>query len=250
VYGLLGVDLTGFTPSTMTSVALFTADGNGGVTNGFADTFLQQNGNQGTAGAQISAAFSGIYSIDTKGTGRVRAQFDHFTPHPTPGTTPLLFFYLTGNGNPPLVLVGVDPNYSSLGAGIAYPQSAGPFTLAGDYGFSFTQQNGTENDGTGVMTANSSANTLAGTVDANSAFNPTSNTPITGTFGTPASNGRFPGTFAGPIFDFSPFATEYYAIDSSHGFFLETDLVNSAAPSAVVSFGYYAARTPVCDGCP
>ena len=35
-----------------------------------------------------------------------------------------------------------------------------------------------------------------------------------------------------------------------HGFFVETDLVNSTAPSAVVSFGYCAARTPVCTGCP
>jgi hypothetical protein len=162
----------------------------------------------------------------------------------------VFYLYLTGNGNPPLVLVGVDPNYSAVGAGIAYPQSAAPFTFSGDYGFSFTQQNGTENDGTGVLTANSSTNALSGTVDANTAFNPTANNPITGTFGTPDSTGRFSGSFSSAIFDFSPFATEYYAIDSNHGFFVETDLVNSTAPSAVVSFGYYAARTPVCTGCP
>jgi hypothetical protein len=250
VYGLLGADLTGFTPSTMTSVGLFTSDGNGGLATGFTDTFLQQNGNQGFAGSQISATFNGTYAVDTEGTGRVRAQLSHFTPHPTPGTSPVLFLYLTGNGNPPLVLVGVDPNYSSVGAGLAYPQSAAPFTFSGDYGLSFTQQNGSENDGTGVLTANSSANTQSGVADANSAFNPTSNNPITGTFGTPDSNGRFSGTFASPIFDFSPFAAEYYAIDSNRGFFIETDLVNSTAPSAVVSFGYYAARTPVCPGCP
>ena len=250
VYGLLGADLTAFTPSTMTSVGLFTADGNGGIANGVADTFLQQNGNQGTAGSQISATFIGAYSVDALGTGRVRAQFSNFTPHPTPGTAPVFYLYLTGNGNPPLVLVGVDPNYLAVGAGIAYPQSGAPFTFSGDYGFSFTQQNGTENDGTGVLTADSSTNALSGTVDANTAFNPTANNPITGTFGTPDSTGRFSGSFSSAIFDFSPFATEYYAIDSNHGFFVETDLVNSTAPSAVVSFGYYAARTPVCTGCP
>jgi hypothetical protein len=47
----------------------------------------------------------------------------------------------------------------------------------------------------------------------------------------------------------------YYFIDADHGFFVETDLLNSIPPttpptaSAQVSFGYYAARTPVCTGC-
>jgi hypothetical protein len=126
-----------------------------------------------------------------------------------------------------------------------------PFTFGGDYGFSFTQQNGTENDGTGAMTANPAANTLSGVVDANSGFNPTSNNSLSGTFGTPAvANGRFPGTLSSPIFDFSPFALDYYTIDSNHGFFIETDLVNPTAPSSVVTFGHYAARTAVCAGCP
>jgi hypothetical protein len=256
VFGLVGTDLTGSTPSTMTSVGLFTADGAGGLANGFTDTLLQQNGAQGTAGSQISAAISGIYSVDIKGTGRVLPLFTHFSPPTKPSFSPKLIFYLTGNGNPALVLDGSDTsgaiNYPSVGAGIAYPQSAGPFTFGGDYGFSFTQQNGTENDGTGAMTANPAANTLSGVVDANSGFNPTSNNSLSGTFGTPAAaaNGRFPGTFSSPIFDFSPFAMDYYAIDSNHGFFIETDLVNPTAPSAVVTFGYYAARTAVCAGCP
>jgi hypothetical protein len=254
VFGLVGTDLAGFAPSTFTSVGLFTADGAGGVANGFTDTFLQQNGAQGSAGSQISAAFSGIYSVDTKGTGRVLPVLTHFSPPTRPTFLPKYIFYLTGNGNPALVLDGSDTSsaisYPSVGTGIAYPQSAAPFTFSGDYGFSFTQQNGTENDGTGVLTANSSTNALSGTVDANTAFNPTANNPITGTFGTPDSTGRFSGSFSSAIFDFSPFATEYYAIDSNHGFFVETDLVNSTAPSAVVSFGYYAARTPVCTGCP
>jgi hypothetical protein len=64
----------------------------------------------------------------------------------------------------------------------------------------------------------------------------------------PDANGRFAGTFAGP-FDFSPFSAEYYAIDSGHGFFEETDLTNVLAPTGVVSFGYYTPRTPACSGC-
>jgi hypothetical protein len=205
------------TPTTMPVVGVTS----GGLANGFTDTLLQQNGAQGNAGSGISAAFSGIYSVDTKGTGRVLPIFTHFSPPTKPSFSPKLIFYLTGKGNPALVLDGSDTsgaiNYPSVGAGIAYPQSAAPFTFGGDYGFSFTQQNGTENDGTGAMTANSSANTLSGVVDANSAFNPTSNNPITGTFATPNANGRFPSTFASPIFDASPFAMEYYAIDSDHG---------------------------------
>jgi hypothetical protein len=39
--------------------------------------------------------------------------------------------------------------------------------------------------------------------------------------------------------------------DPTHGFFIETDLVTQGAQqNGQVSLGYYAARTPVCDGCP
>jgi hypothetical protein len=251
VFGVLGVDLTGSTPNTFTSAGVFTADGSGDFTNGFTDTLLQQNGAQGTAGSQISAAFSGSYEIAPPGgIGRFRGYFDHFVSPPHPGYIPLYFFYLTGNGNPILFLDASDTslNYPSLGAGIAYPQSAAPFTFSGDYGLSFTQQNGTENDGTGQITAISG--TLSGIVDNNSAFTITFDSPISGTYGAPLSNGRSAGTLSGPPFDFSPFAVDYYVIDPTQGFFVETDLVNPNDPSGVVSFGYYSARTPVCAGCP
>ena len=153
--------------------------------------------------------------------------------------------YLTGNGNPPLVLGGGDPtlDYPFLGAGIAYPQSTASLTFAGDYGFSITQQNGTETDGNGQFTADSSAHSLSGIVDINSALNPTLGTTFIDSFTAPGANGRFSGT----LFN-SAITVEYYMIDSSHGFFVETDLVT--LPSNQVSFGYYAARTPVCAGCP
>jgi hypothetical protein len=253
VFGLLGVDLTSFTPSTLTSVGLFTTDGSGDFIDGFTDTLLQQNGAQGTAGSQIRAAFSGTYNVIPGGVGRVRAAFDHFLPHPEPSFAPVFFFYLTGDGNPILFLDASDTsfNYPSLGAGIAYPQSAAPFTFGGKYGLSFTQQNGTENDGTGQITAIQSAGTLSGIADNNAAFTTTFDSPINGTFEQPPSNGLSVGTLSGaPPFDFSPFATDYYVIGPSQGFFVETDLVNPNAPSGVVSFGYYAARTPVCAGCP
>jgi len=252
VFEVLGVDLSGFTPDTLTSVGLFTADGSGDLANGFTDTLLQQNGAQGTAGAQLSVTFSGSYTVSVAGTGRVHVLFNHIHPAPKPGYGPLYFFYLTGNGNPVLFLDASDNNfnYPSLGVGIAYPQAPAPLTFGGDYGFSFTQQNGSENDGTGQMNADSTAGTLSGIADNNSAFTTTFNNPISGTFAPPAANGLFAGTLSGTAFDFSPFAVDYYIVDPTQGFFVETDLVNPNAPSGVVSFGYYAARTPVCAGCP
>jgi len=252
VFAVLGVDLTGFTPNTLTSVGLFTADGSGDLANGFTDTLLQQNSAQGTAGSQISAAFSGSYDSGSGGTGRLRVNFNHFLPRPKPAFAPLFFFYLTGNGNPVLFIDGSDTtlNYPSAGAGIAYPQSAAPLTFGGRYGLSFTQQNGSENDGTGQVTAIPTAGTLSGIADNNSAFTTTFDNPVSGTFELPLSNGLSVGTLGGPSFDFSPFAVDYYLIDPSQGFFVETDLANPNGPSGVVSFGYYAARTPVCAGCP
>ncbi len=155
VFGVTGVDLATFAPSTLTSVGLFSADGSGTLANGFTDTFLQANGSQGTAGSQIRAAFIGTYTIDNKGTGRVRVNMNHFSPAPHPGFAPLFFFYLTGNGNPPLVLDAGDPtfNYPSVGTGTAYLRSSASLTFGGKYGFSITQQNGfLEADGTGQIT--------------------------------------------------------------------------------------------------
>lgn len=251
VFGMAGVDLSGFTPSTLTSAGLFTPDGSGNLVNGFTDMFLQQSGIQGNAGVQISAAFSGKYSVD-KGTGRVNVFPRNLSPRPNPPLDQELFFYLTGNGNPALVMDGSDStfNYPSLGAGIAYLQSTAPLAFNGKYGISFTQQNGGENDGTGQMTANSTSGTASGAADTNFGFNPTFDNPISGTFAPPPADGRFAGTLTGQSFEFSPFALEYYAIDAGHGFFVETDLVDPNNPTGVVTFGYYSAATPVCAGCP
>ena len=267
VFGVPGVDLSNsnILPATLTSAGLFTADGSGNLNSGFTDTFLLFNTVQGTVsqpqtGAQISASFTGQYSVDTSGTGRASSTSITFDPEPKHGYQPLFFFYLTGNGNPPLVLEGGDDHYPLLGAGIAYLQSTNPLTFSGDYGFSFTQVNSSaENDGTAQMNANPAAMppSLSGFADLNLAFSANLDQPFTGGFSTPASNGLFPGTLVGNSnivnsVVFTPqIAVDYYIIDPGHGFFVETDLVTQGAQqNGQVSLGYYAVRTPLCDGCP
>jgi len=267
VFGVSGADLSNgnVAPSTQTSVGLFTADGSGSLTNGFTDTFLLLNTVQGTGtqpqtGAQISAAFDGSYAVDSNGTGRASLTFNNFNPNPKFGYQPITFLYLTGSGDPPLVLQGGDNHYPSVGTGVAYPQSASPLTFTGDYGLSFTQQNGSENDGTAQVNANANGTppSLSGVADINLGFAPNPDQPFTGSFSTPAPNGRFQGTLVGTNNDivssvvFTPqIAVDYYIIDAGHGFFVETDLVTQGAQqNGQVSLGYYGARTPVCDGCP
>ncbi len=295
VFGVTGVDLSPinstFIPATWTTASLFTADGNGcqgDSCNGYIDTFLQQNCVQSTCkkgaipGAQISAQFTATYSVDSStsscgatsgtvvtGTGRACITPSTFTPAPNPSYEPELFIYLTSpsSAGEALVLgigdVGSQPNlhYPSIGTGIAYPQSTMTPAFSGDYGLSFTQQNGTENDGTGQMNADSTGQTHSGFADSSFNFGlPTlPDQQFGGSFNSPSANAPFAGTL-GNVNDSSAFtvantttnefSVDYYFIDPSHGFFIETDLVNPSPGSAQVSFGYYAARTPVCTGCP
>lgn len=264
VFGVPGVDLSNSNtlPATLTSVGVFYADGSGDLSDGYTDTFLQLNTAQGTAqnpqaGAQISASFDGTYSVDSTGTGRATLTLEDFNPDPKHGYQPVFFFYLTGNGNPPLVLQGGDSSYPSIGTGIAYPQTS-PLTFSGDYGFSFTQQNGSENDGTAQMNSNSqSSPPLSGIADVNLDFGASLDQPFLGSVAAPGANGLFQGTLVGnsnivSSIVFTPqIAGDYYIIDSGHGFFVETDLVTQGAQqNGQVSFGYYAARTPLCEGCP
>jgi hypothetical protein len=270
VFNILGTDLSNFnlSPATLTSVGLFTVDGSGNLNNGFTDTFLALNTFQGTVnvpqqGAQISAAFNGTYTVDSSGTGRASLTLENFNPNPKKGYDPVLFFYLTGTGseNTPLILQAGDAQYPSLGAGIAYPQSTTAAAFNGNYGFSFTQeQTGSlENDGTGQFNANATTTppALSGVADVNFDFGENPAQPFTGIFATPVLTGPFAGTLVGTNNNvvssvaFSPqIAVDYYTIDQGHGFFVETDLVTPGAQqNGQVSAGYYAARTPVCDGC-
>ena len=267
VFGIPGTDLSNanLVPYTLTSVGLFTADGAGNLNNGFTDTFLDVNTLQGSpdGGAQISAPFTGTYSVDSTGTGRATSTSITFNPEPKSGYAPVFFFYLTGNGNPPLLLEAGDNHYPSLGAGISYPQSTASAAFSGTYGFSFTQEQFafSENDGTAELVVNPNGTPqLSGLADANLGGGAAQDNGFLGTFNTPSSSAPFAGTlYADPNAPFNavfpsppspPMTVDYYFIDQGHGFWVETDLVNPTSASGQVSLGYYAARTPVCDGCP
>ena len=274
VFGVPGVDLsslnTSFLPSTLSAAGSFTADGSGNLSNGFTDVFLLLNCVQtlcthdGIQGAQISAAFSGTYAVDITGTGRTSITLGNFTPAPQHGYLPLIIFYLTGNGNPALILQAGDSHYPSLGTGFAHAKGTGVPTFGGDYGFSFSQQSqstGSENDGTAQMNVNSSGTPqISGIADANLGGSPSLGNGFLGSFSAPTLNMPFAGTLYAdpnaanqsvfPLAPTPPMTVNYYAIDAGRGFFVETDLVNATSPSAQVSFGYYETRIPVCDGCP
>jgi hypothetical protein len=257
VFGVLGQDLFTTAPSTLTSAGVFSADGGGNLINGFTDTLLQ------ATPAQISAAFTGAYSVAA--TGRVRSSFSHFAPHPPAGFNPGYFFYLTGNGNAPvLVLAAAKDNQSNpllVGAGIAYMQSSGSLTLSGDYGFGFTQQNGSEYDGTAQMSADSTTTpiSLAGIADVSAPGGGVqSDQPFSGTLNSPCLAGlagcvigTLENTGKGNAFvsPNRPLPVDFYVIDSDHGFFVETDLLSPNNPSGVVALGNYVRRTPVCPSC-
>ncbi|MGA2356403.1 MAG: hypothetical protein ABSG02_18060, partial [Terriglobales bacterium] len=268
VFGVSGVDLccSNTTPSTLTSAGLFTADGIGDFTSGFSDTFLQLNCAQQTCkqneitGAQVSGAFTGGYAVDA--TGRAVSTSITFGTEPRPAYNPTYYFYLTGSaagaGEPAaLVLADGDTNYASFATGVAYQQS-GSAALNGDYGMSFTQENGSENDGTAQFNASGTAQTLAGVADSsvNAGLSGLPDQSIGGTFNSPSANGPFSGTLENAnqssAFNIGGSGTglpvNYYFIDAEHNFWIETDLIS--ASSGEVSSGYDVARTPVCATCP
>ena len=54
--------------------------------------------------ADVSDGFNGTYTVDPAGSGRVDTNASITFTNPKNGTGPELVFYLTGNGNPLLVL--------------------------------------------------------------------------------------------------------------------------------------------------
>ncbi len=238
VFEILGQDFSGL-PTSLASVGQFTADTNGNLT-GYNDEEL--NG----LVFEISDSFSGTYILDSAGTGRVDSSLNFATNGPGPE----LIFYLIGNGNPPLVLDS-DVSIGSIGVGMAYTQAPAPFTFNGSFGLSFTQStSGLENDGTGQISVDGTANTLSGVVDTNLSFSPQPNTALTGTYGAIDPTGRSTGTLTNTFFPSpgttpSTLAATFYLIDSTHGFFIETD----SSLSGELSFGTFTARTPVCPTC-
>jgi hypothetical protein len=240
MFGVLGQDLS-YLPTSLAMAGGFTADSSGNLKSGFSDEIL--NG----FGITISDSFTGTYSLDSSGTGRVDSSINFSSNGPGPE----LIFYLTGNGNPPLILDS-DDYIGSVGTGLAYQQAAAPFIFDGKYGLSFTQSTAAgENDGTGQVTVVGTSKSIAGVVDTNLGSSPQPNTPITGSFGTIPSSGRFSGKLTNtffPSFGSTPhtIAIRVYLIDSNHGLFIETDSLTTAE----LSLGYVEIRTPVCASCP
>jgi hypothetical protein len=240
VFGIQGEDLS-TSPASLASVGRFTADSSGHLKNGYNDELL--NG----FGVEISDSFTGTYTLDSTGNGRVDSSFNFSISGPGPE----FIFYLTGNGNPPLVL-DADDAIGSVGIGLAHPQAAAPFSFNGKYGLRFTQSNGqSENDATGQITVNGASDALSGAVDTNLDFSPQPNTPLAGTFAAIPNSGRFTGSLDNTFFP-SPgsvphtIAVAFYLIDVGHGYFIETD----SLASGELSFGYFATRTPLCPACP
>jgi hypothetical protein len=257
VFGVLGQNLSNFfAATTLSSAGTFTADGNGNLTNGYGDEFFP-----GvvllTNQLQISDSFTGTYSADPSGTGRVDSTIT-FTHHSrNPGTE--FIFYLTGNGNPPLILDADNyvsqgiPQTLAVGAGVAYPQAALPFSFNGKYGLGLTTYGAGEADGTGQITADGTADTLSGVMDGTALGGPNPGTPLAGSFNT-TSTGRSSGRlgvvpFVGINNSKGKAAVAYYSIDSGHLLYVETD-GGSVNSGGYMSLGIFSVRTPVCPACP
>ena len=166
VFDILGQDLSGLPVTSLASIGQFSADSSGNLTNGFNDEFLSG------LGVDLSDSFTGTYTVDPSGTGRVDSSIN-FSRN---GAGPELIFYLTGNGNPPLVL-DADANFGSIGTGYAHLQTTAPFSFSGQYGVKYIQSSGiTENTATGQVTVDGTSNTVSGIVDTNLNFSPQPNT--------------------------------------------------------------------------
>jgi len=266
-------------PSSFTFVGVICPDGagaldsctdaSGNVSGGVTDTaFLPQP-------AIVSAELSGAYTVDTTGIGRAKLTTLKFSPPPHPAPRPEINFYLTGNsaqGSPAALFLyagSEDPNYPADGVGVAYPQqqpaSGLSFGNPGIYGLSITQQNGTINNASGQMTSNppsaplppcfapngiTTLSPLSGCADDTSLSvfqSPPGADVITGAFACPQGATACPdpfGRYQNSTFELlsvGPNAVDYYLIDPTEGFIVETDVLTSSQ----VAFGYFAQRCDV-----
>lgn len=254
-FGILGQDTSGpinFTPaaSSLTSAGTFTATSTATLTNGFNEAFFG-----GLFVNVIDTFTTPPCVLDTKnGTGRLDCHLNYTVN----GAGPEFIFYQVGNGNPPLVL-DVDSNLlggTGVGVGFAYPIST-PASFNGDYGITMTQYNsGSLTYFSGQIQANGPAQTLTGTLDVNTSFVNPGSTPLDGTFLPTSRSNVLSGTLTDPNQFLLPNASgtsinvDYYFIDATHGFWIETDLNDPINPSSTAGFGYFATRTPVCQSCP
>lgn len=255
VFDIQGQDSSG-APDTLNSYGLLSADGNGNLNSPYDDEYLSSGSFSQTGGPYgFTDSFTGTYTLSPPGTGR--ADTNSSITFTTQGPGPQLIFYLTGSGNPPLVLDADDNSNSvgllSIGTGLCHPKAAQPFSFNGRYGVEFTDGQGVgvvPNTATGQVNAKASAGTLSGIVDTNSSFTPQPDFPLTGVFGDISSSGRFTGTlvntfFASPTSVPGAVAVAFYPVDDNLIFFTETDLLVSLQGM----FGRFVTRTPVCSVC-
>jgi hypothetical protein len=263
VFDITGQDPSGL-PDTLASVGLLSVDSSGNLNSTYDDEYLSDT--SFTPNAQpfgFTDSFTGTYTLFPLGTGRVDTNSS--ITFATQGQGPELIFYLTGNGNPPLVLDADDNSnsegFGSVGIGLAHPQAAAPYSFSGRYGFESVQSSngGVPSTYTGQVIATENSGTFSGVADANiSPFIPSpASTPgsgiVNGTFGSIPSTGRFTGTLSGNAFGNafialpnSAASVAFYPVDADQIFLIETDLLTSDEST----FGYFSVRTPVCSGCP
>ena len=249
VFHIEGQDPSGL-PLSLASAGVFTA-ASGNLTSGYDDEVLSAYG-----AAVSDSLINSSYMLSAGGIGRV----DSLLNFSVSGAGPELIFYLTGNGNPALVLDCDDTNGSiaigSIGAGAALVQSASPVAFSGKYGVQLASVNSQSQDSvTGQIVANSSSGTITeGEIDTNAGFQlsfvpeQTNPTTLSGAFGSPAANGRFTGTLSNTYFPattLNVISGAFYPVTPDLVYFIETDFASSGQST----FGLFEARTPVCQSC-
>jgi hypothetical protein len=223
-----------------------------GTLSGFSDTFFQG------AGTQLRGVMHGNYFLGNRGVGRTSATVG------IPGGLPYggrLVFYQTIDGT--LLILNLGDNtgdYLTVGTGIAYPQGS-TLAFGGDYGIAFTQNNGTEVDGTGWL--NASSGTFSGVADdasapasdslaQNHSFSGTYNPPpcfVSGVSNLPQDCFSADFTTPGNPFNNAAFVADFYMIDATQGIFVEADFADPIAPTGQITLGYYANRCQLGVNC-
>jgi len=256
VFSSLGFDFTNnsLLSSSFSSVAAVNADGGGNFTAGITDAYFKNASQVLSSTPLLTKHHASTYFVDSAGLGRVALTLRFEEPSPRPE----IFFYLTGDGNPLGLYAGLaQTSYAAVGTGVAYLQAVNPGSLSfsGNYGIGFSQNNGSENDGSGQLTATlpagSSPDTVTGTVDdtSNNLFNGNGVFPLADTFECPPGAASCPDSFgryfyvdSSGVFHTTSLGNGgvYYMIDSTQGFFVETDAVDS-------TLGYFAAACDVTD---
>jgi hypothetical protein len=265
-FGIQGRDLGGVNAS-LAAAGLFSATGTGTLTSGYLDE------SQVDGSVQIDGSFQAAYAVgpgsdpsvtnDPAGTGRYYIPASNFNfANPIFGSGPTWVFYMTTPGGPILMLdADIEPSLSSglfgggVGTGIAYPVVSGA-SFSGLYGTVWTQDSqGATTDVVGVLTV--SNNAFSGVLDFNGGTGPQKDdTSLTGSFQPGPVANRLHGPMSDNFFTTASGTTSlrmaFYPIDSTQGFVVEHDVADSTGllDSGTTTFGFYAARTPVCQGCP